>query len=221
MTKSMKLKGTKAHQRYRTTDGVIVPGVTTVCGLLAKPFLIKWANRMGLEGIDTTKYVDKAARIGTCAHEMVQEHLGGSEVDHSLYSSDEIDLAENALISYFEWEKNHDMETHLIESQLVSDYHRYGGSIDWYGLMDGKLTLCDLKTGKAIYDEYALQVTAYKRLLEENGHPVEQVRIIRIGRDATEGFEDRVFDELFLDTALRIFDDLLDVYYARKIIGMR
>ena len=34
------------------------------------------------------------------------------------------------------------------------------------------------------------QVAGYKMLLEENGYPVEDVRILRIGRDDSEGFDD-------------------------------
>jgi len=66
-------KRAKAHQRYRTSDGTIVPGVTTVIGILNKPALVKWANDLGLRGIDSASYVDETARIGTLAHEMVQE----------------------------------------------------------------------------------------------------------------------------------------------------
>lgn len=60
-------KASKAHVKYRTKDKVLVPGVTTITNLLNKPYLIKWANDLGLEGIDSTKYRDEAADIGTLA----------------------------------------------------------------------------------------------------------------------------------------------------------
>ena len=41
----------RAHQRYKIEDGTIVPGVTTVVGILNKPALVPWANKLGLEGI--------------------------------------------------------------------------------------------------------------------------------------------------------------------------
>lgn len=56
-------KVTKAHTRYYLSDGTLVPGATTVTGLLNKPALVKWANNLGLQGIDSSKYVDKAARV--------------------------------------------------------------------------------------------------------------------------------------------------------------
>ena len=62
-------KASRAHTRYYTTDGTLVPGSTTITGLLNKPALVKWANNLGLQGIDSSKYVDKAARVGTLIHE--------------------------------------------------------------------------------------------------------------------------------------------------------
>ena len=37
-------KVSQAHTVYKTADGIRVPGVTTVLGVLNKPALIKWAN---------------------------------------------------------------------------------------------------------------------------------------------------------------------------------
>ncbi|MBR3805105.1 MAG: hypothetical protein IKJ14_07150 [Clostridia bacterium] len=71
-----KLKSmSKAHTRYYDSTGAVVPGATTITGLLNKPALVLWANRLGLEGIDSTKYVDKAAKIGTLIHYLVECHI--------------------------------------------------------------------------------------------------------------------------------------------------
>jgi len=212
----------RAHQRYRNSAGEIVPGVTTITGLLAKPFLIPWANRMGLQGIDTTKYVDAAARVGTLAHEMAQHHLGAEEPDWNQYTPAERDLAENSFLSFLEWAKEHVLETRMIEEQLVSDTWGYGGSVDWYGLLDGKWTLLDLKTGKAIYDDYLFQVSAYALALQENGHPVDSVRILNIPRTEDEKFAEKVFTMRQVDMAFRgVFLPLLEVYKTKKELGMK
>ena len=70
-------KRAKAHTIYKLANGKRVPGVTTVLGIINKPALVKWANNLGLQGIDSTTYVDGTAKIGTLAHEMIQEYLGG------------------------------------------------------------------------------------------------------------------------------------------------
>lgn len=77
----------------------------------------------------------------------------------------------------------------------------------------------DFKTGKAIYDEYFVQLAAYVNLLRENGYAVDNVRILRIGRDETEGFEERVVADT--STYFKIFASLLTVYYAKKEVGWR
>ena len=212
-------KSARAHVRYKTSDGQIVPGTTTITGLLNKPQLVRWANQLGLEGIDSSKYTDEAAAVGTLAHALIQADLQKDTIDRTLYSPQQWDLAENALLSYFEWKARHKIEVILCEQQMVSDKMRYGGTIDCYCNLDGKPTLLDFKTGKAIYDEYFVQLAAYKELLKENGHPVEQVRILRVGRDETEGFEERSVADTrkYFD----IFQSLLNVYYLKRELGWR
>lgn len=226
-------KTSRAHIVYKMKDGTRVPGTTTITGLLNKPQLVSWANKLGLEGIDSSKYVDEAAAIGTLAHAMVQAHLQKEEIDYDQYSKLQIDLAENSLISFFEWKKRHEIEVFRVENkvdgryqeeiyvekQMVSDKMKYGGTIDCYCLLDGVPTLLDFKTGKAVYDEYFVQLAAYAELLRENGLPVRECRILRIGRDETEGFEERTVKDT--EKYFEIFKNLLNVYYLKKELGWK
>lgn len=210
----------KAHRRYKLADGkTIVPGATTITGLLNKPYLVTWANRLGLEGIDSTKYTDEAAKIGTLAHAMIQANLQNEELDRDEYSPIQLDLAENAVLSFFEWKGRHTIEPIFCEVPFTSEKNRYGGTIDCYCKLDGKPTLLDFKTGKAIYEEYFVQLAAYAELLREAGHPVEECRILRVGRDETEGFEERSVSDTrkWFD----IFQNLLNVYYLKKDLGWK
>ena len=203
-------KKSKAHIRYRTINGDIVPGVTTVLGVLNKPALVIWANRLGLQGIDSTKYRDEAAAIGTLAHAMVCAHLGRYQCNTDEYSREQIDAAENSLRSYFEWERHNHVEPILVEEPLVSEKYHYGGTIDCLGRIGNDLVLIDHKTGKGIYDEMFYQLAAYKQLLSEAGHEVANCRILRIGRDADEGFEERVM--INLTRQWQIFEHCLGIY---------
>ena len=117
----------KQHTVYKLKDGTRVPGVTTVLNVLNKPALVPWANKMGLQGIDTTKYVDAAALAGTAAHAMIQAHLTGEVFDGTSYPQDLLSLAENGFIKYLDWEKGHKIEDVHSELQLVSERWRYGG----------------------------------------------------------------------------------------------
>jgi len=209
----------KAHTVYKLQDGTRIPGATTITGLLAKPYLIKWANDLGLEGIDSTKYRDEAASVGTLAHALVQSNITGEPVDTSAFSPIDVDLAENAVISFLNWKKQHKLKPIICEVPLVSESRRYGGTVDCYCELDGEPTLLDFKTGKAIYDEYFVQLAAYRELLQEHGHPVSTCRILRIGRDETEGFEERTITHT--DRYFEVFTDLLDIYYIKRELGWK
>ena len=226
MSKDRLKKVSKAHIRYKTADGKVVPGATTITGLLNKPYLIKWANMLGLEGIDSSKYTDEAASTGTLAHAMIQADLDGTEIDREQFSPLQVSLAENAVLSWFEWKKHHDIKPLLCEQAFVvdtmenpflEDMPGYGGTVDCYCMLDGKYTLLDFKTSKSIYPEYFVQLAAYKNLLEKHGKPVDQVRILRVGRDENEGFEERSVPELRWYWI--IFQCLLIIYYAKKKAG--
>ena len=96
-------KKSRAHIRYELPDGTKVPGVTTVLGVLNKPALIIWANRLGLQGIDSSKYRDEMADIGTLAHQMIVDYFKGEKTNTDEYSKSQIDAAENCLLSFWEW----------------------------------------------------------------------------------------------------------------------
>ena len=150
---------------------------------------------------------------------MVQAHLQNEQLDMNQFSKVQIDLAENALISFFEWKSRHEIEPIKCEVPFVSETLKYGGTIDCYCTLDGKPTLLDFKTGKAIYEEYFVQLAAYRNLLEEQGLPVERCQILRIGRDETEGFEERAVTDT--RKYFEIFRNLLNVYYLKKDLGWK
>ena len=210
-----KIKGiSRAHTVYKTADGKRVPGATTITGLLNKPQLVRSANNLGLEGLDSSKYTDEAAAVGTLAHALIHAHLQGDKVDTDLFSPIQVDLAENAVLSFYERASRHKIEPIICEIPMVSEKRRYGGTVDCYCMLDSKPTLLDFKTGKAIYDEYFVQTSAYRELLLEHGHPVEEIKILRVGRDETEGFEERSITDS--TKYFKIFQNLLDIYYIKR-----
>ncbi len=207
---------TNVHTIYKSSDGVRLPSVTTVLSILNKPALLDWAWKLGLEGKDYKAVRDQAADIGTLAHGMIMAHLTKSEFDKSEYSPQDIDKAENCLLKYWDWEGSHKVEVIYCEKPLVSTQYRFGGTIDCFAMVDGKPTLIDHKTGKAIYGEYFYQLAAYKQLLWENGYDIESARILRIGRDETEGFEERTMIDL--SRHWQVFQSCLSIYNLQSEI---
>jgi hypothetical protein len=205
-------KPSATHVVYKTAEGIRVPGATTVIGLLAKPQLIIWANRLGLQGIDSSKYTDNLAGVGTLAHHIVLCRYKGDIPDTSDFSENQIDLAMNCMKSYDNWESGHTIKPLLTEFSLVSDSLLYGGTPDLYCEMDGIFTLLDFKTGKALYPEVMYQLAAYRNLLLDAGYPVDQCIALRIGREDSEGFE--IKEGYNMDTAFVIFKHLLGLYHT-------
>ena len=78
--------------------------------------------------------------------------------------------------------------------------------------------LLDFKTGKRIYDEYFVQLAAYANLLREQGYPVRELRVLRLGR-AEEDCEERGVTEQ--EKWFSLFENLLNIYYLRKDLAWR
>jgi RecB family exonuclease len=204
---------TRAHIRYKNAAGHIVPGTTTITGLLNKPQLVPWANKLGLQGIDSKAYTEEKAVIGTLAHKMVTDYLLQMPTETKEFSPYQVSAAENSFLSFLEWEKGKKVEPILIEKPMVSEAWQYGGTMDIYGKVDGVIEVIDMKTG-GIFDEHVIQGSAYKQLLIENGYPVDRVRILGIPRDDTDSFTERIITSTM--DAWEIFKHLLDVYRLLK-----
>lgn len=205
---------TQAHIQYQLKDGAFVPGVTTVLGILAKNALIHWAWNLGREGLDYREVRDSAADVGTLSHYLIMCHIKGETPDTSEYSPTDLEKANNCLAKYLRWEKEHSISPVMVEAPLVSEEYRYGGMLDLFAEYDGEFILVDFKTGSAIYDEHLYQLAAYWKLLEEQGWPVANARILRIGTDEDEGFEESIRTNL--DNEWQIFTHCLEVYRLQK-----
>lgn len=190
-------KVARQHTVYKLKDGTRVPGVTTITGVMDKPALKAWANRLGLEGIEVGKYVDELASIGTLAHYMIECHCTGEKPALDQYSKAQIDLAENSAIKWMMWQDLVGFVPEHNELALVSETYRVGGTLDIIGRMtkrDNKRVLVDIKTCKGIYGEHKTQVAGgYGIIAREHRSTVgdiDGVIITRVGRNPDEGFEE-------------------------------
>ena len=212
-----KHKKVKAHTRYKLEDGTRIPGVTTICNLMAKPFLIGWANRLGLEGIDSTKYVDELADIGTLAHEIISLELKGENIPNEFYadySPRQAECAEPCIEKFYAWKKSNKITPILIETPLISEKYKYGGTLDLYCELNGIKTLLDWKTGSGFYEGHKVQLSANKHLLEENGHEVEECRLLGIGRNSKEETHESLVNSM--DLRFKKFLNLLENYQINR-----
>lgn len=205
-----------SKERYRLSDGSVVKGVTTIISdIIAKPALIHWAWRCGMENLDYRKVRDAAADIGTIAHYLIKCHLKKEKPDLKEYSTEAVAKAQTAFGAFLEFEKQHKLEPIIVEQMFVSEELRYGGTPDLYCKCDDKLTLIDFKTGNRIYPEFKLQIAAYKHLLTEQDHPVEQVHLLQVDKETGEFHHYQIND---LTDAWEMFKLLLQIFPLKNRI---
>lgn len=155
-------------------DGKSVPGVTTIIGRFKDSGgLLWWAFEQGKSaerGEINSLYDrrDEAGEAGTLAHEMVEAHIRKRPMpDTSKYSYDILRKANQAFENFLKWSTTNKIEVVEQEVSLVSKKYRFGGTVDAI-MADGQLAIGDWKTSDGVYQDYLIQLAAYKQLWEEN-----------------------------------------------------
>lgn len=196
-----------------TLDGAKVPGVTTVAGNLPKRALIDWAGRVTAEyAVDHWDELSEAtpsARLNTltrarfnassaAALRGTQIHALGERVSRgeSVDAGDHVAEVE----AYARFLDRWDVHVWATETPVANTVHRYAGTADAWaefgaGPLKGCRALLDIKTGRGVYDETALQLTGYRYadLWQPDGPvsegplpPVEAVVVAHVLPDAVE-----------------------------------
>jgi hypothetical protein len=215
MREQAKMPKTQVHTRYYLKDGELAVGVTTALSILAKPALIKWANNLGLQGLDSNKVRDQAGERGTITHLLITSELKNETPDLSEYSQSDIDVATLCLNSFHEWRKTHILEPIYIETPIVSEQYRYGGTPDYFGLVNGELQLIDFKSSNQISNDYFYQVAAYRQLTLENWcTELKRARILRFSKEDNVEFEDRLITQFSKE--FELFIHCLAIYNLLK-----
>jgi hypothetical protein len=158
-----------------------VPGVTSVVGMLPKPFLRPWAAKVTAEtavdhlgeivsialrdrqgAIDFLKrspdrFTKTAADVGTEAHDLFERLAKGESVGR--VHPDFVPFVEH-FESFLE---EFSPEFVFMEETVWSEKHSYAGSFDAFAVIDGERVWVDYKTTRSgVHEEVALQLAAYR-----------------------------------------------------------
>ena len=102
---------------------------------------------------------DAAADAGTEAHKAIERHILGEPI------GDLGELAQASFENFLEFEKQLEPRWEASELTVFNPTAKYAGTLDFIAeipaLGEG-LTLGDIKTGKGVYPEAALQLAAYR-----------------------------------------------------------
>lgn len=216
---------------YFLKDGTRVPGTTTVIGRFKDSGgLLYWAfeqGKLAQQGKIQKLYdkAEEAADIGTVAHEMIELWLRAGDYEKPLdgLSEDHAKKAKKAFDNALNWidQTRIKIIPEYQELQLVSEKYRYGGTPDALGMWNNKLVLLDWKTSNGVYQDYLIQLAAYKNIWEEN-YPDKPITggmyLCRFAKDFPD-FSAHYFEEL--DEAWEQFKLFRQAYDIDKILKKR
>jgi hypothetical protein len=209
--------------RYSKTDPHKIMGVTTALNAKAKPALTGWAGRVTAEyaidhwaelaqmppseRLDVLRGVQfntktAAALRGNQIHELGQRLVHGKPVDVS-------DENRGPVEAYARFCDLWEIEPVAAEVPLANTEYRYGGTGDLFarvGRLGGAYCLVDLKTGKGVYSETALQLAGYAMCdlwqpdgpqSEQAAPPVEAAYVAHIKADSVDMLPAEIDAEAF------------------------
>jgi len=157
---------------YRTPIGIL-PSVTTIMRSIPNPHVIAWKSRTP----NWKSIAAHAAHIGTRTHRIIESYLK-NEALSALYSTE----IAKPFAAFRDWQCASGFELVDSERMIWSD-NGYGGTVDLIGYINGSLYLIDIKTSKAVYPDYSLQIAAYRTGYEERtGEKIEGMGILRLDK---------------------------------------
>jgi hypothetical protein len=132
-------------------------------------FVTQLAQRIGKEQA-SKKLLEKAGDIGSQAHQRIEWLLRGELCQKVGYEPPIGPEAQIAVDAWQQWRKKVNFRPLAVESMVVSHVHGFAGTQDCLSAeIDGVVTQCDWKTGKAVYYEAHLQNAAYRVAVREMG----------------------------------------------------
>jgi hypothetical protein len=180
---------------YRTPIGIL-PSVTTIMRLIPNPQVQAWKNRTP----NWKEIATHATNIGTKTHRLIDCYLNDEPLD-TLYCEE----IAKPFSAFQQWQCASGFELVANERMIWSD-KGYGGTIDLVGYINDELYLIDIKTSKAVYPDYSLQIAAYRTGYEERtGKKIDGMGIVRLDK-STGAFE---WKEYGSDESQRALDEFL------------
>lgn len=209
-----------AHTIYKNELGKRLKSVTTIInGNLGwnKGNLLGWTRKHCLNGEDSLKLLKEAGTIGTLAHIMIEEFIKGGAVNLDGYSASEISQAKNSYYGFYEWFVDNNVTFLDTEMKLVSEEYQFGGTFDAICEVNGKLVICDWKTSTGVYDEFLIQLGAYRQLIQENlGYDIRGAILLRLDKEEKGVYEEHHYKIKDLNWGWKMFKLLLKIQENKR-----
>tara|TARA_R100000781_G_scaffold98328_1_gene62037 strand:+ start:123 stop:755 length:633 start_codon:yes stop_codon:yes gene_type:complete len=209
-----------AHTIYKNKNDKRLKSVTTIInGNLgwSKSALIGWTRKHCLNGEDSMKLLKEAGRIGTLAHNMIEEFTKGGVVNLDGYTPNEISQAKTAYYGFYNWFANNNVTFHETELKLVSEQYQFGGTFDAICEVNGKLVVCDWKSSNDVHSEYLIQLGAYRQLIKENlDYNIRGAILLRLDKEEKGVYEEHHYKIKDLNWGWKMFKLLLKIQENKR-----
>ena len=126
----------------------------------------------------------QAADIGTKVHDWAEKFIKAKSKKEWPEIPKETEVY-NGITAFLKWVEEYDVKFISSEKHIYSRKHKYAGIMDAEAIIQGKLSVVDFKTSKAVYPEYRFQVAGYQAASEEErGKPYPGNKwLARFGKD--------------------------------------
>ena len=157
-----------------------VPSVTWISGCYPKGIAFyKWLADKGWDESESIKQA--AGNKGSKVHLAIADILQGKEVridskylNKASDTLEELTLEEcDCILSFLSWKESVKPKVIAWETVVFSEQHNFAGTVDFICEINDEYWIIDFKTSQYIWAEYELQISAYRKAIEngENNFP--------------------------------------------------
>ena len=155
------------NQKFYEREGIKFNRVTTILQTISKPALMFFYGKYGTKGAKAI--ADDAKERGHLVHSYIEDFyapMGSKETYHPGALSTDPQVL-NAVRAFHAFDRRYRPRPILQEQTVYYDEpgqeeYRYAGTFDGLFEIGGKVILIDWKTSSALWDDYMLQIEAYK-----------------------------------------------------------
>lgn len=206
---NLKTEEINGKRFYVTPSGYKYPSVTTITGWKKRAFFAEWRRKNPEES-------KRVLSRGTSFHYIIEDYLMNNS--EKVKEKQTTRPGDYYMFAQVKDELGNINNIKALESALWSDTLRMAGRVDCIAEYNGKLSIIDFKTSKAIKDEndiieYFMQATAYAIMFQERtGISIKNIVIIMSCEDGSV----KVYEKNPLDYVVYL-KDAIDSYYKENI----
>ena len=213
------------HQAYMYKEEKL-PSVTQCISMINKPYLVAWANKLGLAGTKLSDEMKRVTTIGTLAHAYIQAFLETKIVAYEPQNEEEQAILTTALqcfSKFLDFYEKYEPITLECEKSVVNGL--FGGTMDYIARIGDENYIIDFKTSDRVSNDYLLQLSAYYELSKETDHEISKLAILSLPKDLPAAYQFHVYTIEDIQPFYRYFTTARELYTldsdARKLIDRR